>query len=446
MRSKSKRELYSSDLAENDPLEKMVDNLLKEMTLSKLDESLSADKVMASFPKRTDSPYSSIAATASPTTSPHKKNGLKNALGHISETIGDLAHMLHMSPFLFLLICVGALFFIICICCICCIRCMKKKMPKDIGNRVDVFDNIPLPDFTDEESSSGIITYSMLYDIKKNVFRVRLLDASGLHVVNNQPMDPYVCLSLVKPMTTEEISISDLEKVGKSYKTKVQMNTCNPVFNEVFNFKEPLGTVLQSWLFFNIIDYDTSGSDVNYGYVLIRLNERDSNAFVGDTIEETAAIIPSSMAIKTGDICVILKLTVLKEKEQLTMTLLEARDLPIPKTKGGSLFVSVTIYKEGKDKKWKKKISPRIPCTTPHPYFNAMFQFSVPYAYMKTGRLVIKIIHISATLGLRKIIGRLDFSTRSEDITAVNHWNDVARNPLKSVPRWHTLPRFISDD
>lgn len=442
----SKRELlYSSDLAENDPVEKMFDDLLKEMAHSKLDESPSADKVMASFPKRTDSPYSSIAATASPTTSPHKKDFLKNALGHISETIGNLAHMLHMSPFLFLLLCAGALFLLIFICCICCIRAKNKKVPKNFGNRVDVFDNTPLPDFTDEESTAGIITYSILYDIKRNVFRVRLLDASGLLVVDNQPMDPYVLLSLVEPMTTEEFSISDLEKVGKLYKTKVQMNTCNPVFNEVFNIKQPLGTVLQSWLFFNIFDYDSSGSDVNYGYVLIRLNEMDSSAFVGDTIEETAAIIPSSMSLKTGDMCVILKLTVLKEKEELLVTLLEARDLPIPKTKSGSLFVSVTIYKEGKDKKWKKKIGPRIPCTTPHPYFNATFLFSVPHAYMKTGRLVIKIIHISATLGLRKIIARLDFSTRSESISAANHWNDVARNPLKSVPRWHTLPRVLAD-
>ncbi|XP_046550368.1 synaptotagmin-1 isoform X1 [Haliotis rubra] len=349
-----------------------------------------------------------------------------------------------------ILICAGALLFLLCctycVCKRCCCKKRKKKEGKKglkgavdlksvqlLGNSIkekvqpDLDElNVNMEDNEDNESTKsevklGKLQFSLDYDFQKGELSVGVIQAADLPGMDmSGTSDPYVKVYL-------------LPDKKKKYETKVHRKTLNPVFNETFTFKVPYAEVGSKTLTFAVYDFDRFSKHDQIGQVLVPLNSIDLGRVVEEWRDLTSPDNDAEKENKLGDICFSLRYVPTAGK--LTVVILEAKNLK--KMDVGGLsdpYVKIAVY-QGTKRLKKKKTT--IKKRTLNPYFNESFTFEVPFEQIQKVTLIITVVDYDR-IGTSEPIGRIMLGCNSTG-TELRHWSDMLANPRRPIAQWHTL-------
>ncbi|XP_071115121.1 synaptotagmin-1-like isoform X2 [Haliotis cracherodii] len=349
-----------------------------------------------------------------------------------------------------ILICAGALLFLLCctycVCKRCCCKKRKKKEGKKglkgavdlksvqlLGNSIkekvqpDLDElNVNMEDNEDNESTKsevklGKLQFSLDYDFQKGELSVGVIQAADLPGMDmSGTSDPYVKVYL-------------LPDKKKKYETKVHRKTLNPVFNETFTFKVPYAEVGSKTLTFAVYDFDRFSKHDQIGQVLVPLNSIDLGRVVEEWRDLTSPDNDAEKENKLGDICFSLRYVPTAGK--LTVVILEAKNLK--KMDVGGLsdpYVKISLMSNGK--RIKKKKTTIKKCTL-NPYYNESFTFEVPFEQIQKVTLIITVVDYDR-IGTSEPIGRIMLGCNSTG-TELRHWSDMLANPRRPIAQWHTL-------
>ncbi|ESO83473.1 synaptotagmin 1 [Lottia gigantea] len=348
-----------------------------------------------------------------------------------------------------ILICAGALLFLVCCTYCMCKRCCRKKKKKEgkkglkgavdlksvqlLGNaykekvqpdldelQVNMEDNEDA-ESTKSEVKLGKLQFSLDYDFQKAELSVGVVQAADLPGMDmSGTSDPYVKVYL-------------LPDKKKKYETKVHRKTLNPVFNETFTFKVPYAEIGAKTLVFAVYDFDRFSKHDQIGQVKIPLNSIDLGKVTEEWQDLSSPDNEAEKENKLGDICFSLRYVPTAGK--LTVVILEAKNLK--KMDVGGLsdpYVKIALYQGSKRLKKKKTT---IKKRTLNPYFNESFTYEVPFEQIQKVQLIITVVDYDR-IGTSEPIGRVLLGCNSTG-TELRHWSDMLANPRRPIAQWHTL-------
>ncbi|XP_018010236.1 synaptotagmin 1 isoform X3 [Hyalella azteca] len=370
---------------------------------------------------------------------PTKSTGemIKEEMDHLAESAAEKLGM-PVEGVIAILIGIALLILIICLCCIR--RFFKKRRTKKAKGGTDMKsvlgsaykDKADMEELTEnaediaEEGESkksdeklGRIQYKLEYDFNSNSLSVTVIQCEDLPALDmGGTSDPYVKVYL-------------LPDKKKKHETKVHRKTLNPVFNEIFTFKQvPYADIMAKTLVFGIYDFDRFSKHDQIGEVKIPLCQID----LAQTIEEWRELQSvEGDGGQLGDICFSLRYVPTAGK--LTVVILEAKNLK--KMDVGGLsdpYVKICLIQNGKRLK-KKKTS--IKKCTLNPYYNESFSFEIPFEQVPKVNLQVTVVDYDR-IGTSEPIGRVCLGMNASG-TELRHWSDMLASPRRPIAQWHTL-------
>lgn len=368
-------------------------------------------------------------------------NAIIETFDHLAHDAADAAGM----PFEGMVAIFIGVFIIILGICFCCIRrCFKKRRTKK-GKGADMKsvqllgsaykDKADMEELTEnaediaEEGESkkseeklGRIQYKLEYDFNNNSLSVTVIQCEDLPALDmGGTSDPYVKVYL-------------LPDKKKKHETKVHRKTLNPVFNEIFTFKQvPYADIMAKTLVFGIYDFDRFSKHDQIGEVKIPLCQIDLAQTIEEWKELQSVEGDGGQDGKLGDICFSLRYVPTAGK--LTVVILEAKNLK--KMDVGGLsdpYVKICLIQNGKRLK-KKKTS--IKKCTLNPYFNESFSFEIPFEQVPKVNLQVTVVDYDR-IGTSEPIGRVVLGMNAQG-TELRHWSDMLASPRRPIAQWHTL-------
>lgn len=217
---------------------------------------------------------------------------------------------------------------------------------------------------------------------------------------------------------------------GTKFSTKVQRNTCDPIYKERFLFNVDSKDLEQKILQFQVFSVDKYARHKVIGENEIRIGDIDLR-------------LPIKMWLNLRDLDerhaeygdIMFSLSYLPTAERLTIVVVKARNLKWADNKdSGDPFVKVYLLQNGKKVNKKRTTVKR---RERNPIFNEAMIFSVPASALSTVQLRITVAELmdnnrTPSLG-HVIVGN------STSGTELSHWNQMMTSLRKPVAMWHNL-------
>ncbi|XP_018495754.1 synaptotagmin-15 [Galendromus occidentalis] len=215
--------------------------------------------------------------------------------------------------------------------------------------------------------------------------------------------------------------------------TKYKKKTCNPVFDETYVFQIPNRHMDERVLKLTVVDNERGKHHNVIGHALFPLKQLDWNC--GENTLVTWKDLNKEVALEThderrGDLHIGLAFHT--NQERLTITIMEAKDLP--DVLAGDLHVKISLQHEHRVIKSKKSSSHRVAPGVQLKFMES-FVFKVKPSQMSSVSVIIKAVsdsHRDMQLG-RIILGPFMFARGK----ALQHWTDAVTNAPKQVQEWH---------
>lgn len=268
-----------------------------------------------------------------------------------------------------------------------------------------------------------VLQFSVYYDIQRCTLSVHLQQASDLPATDKRgTTNPFVTLHL------------DPNKV-EMFESKVVYHTLNPVFDQVFEFKNlQVKEIHQQSLVLVIYNHDRISKNEFIGSVALPLREADLfGATVQMAIEDN---IDTTKDGSKGNL--LLSLTYQPKRHLMHAIILKATNLKKQDVIGlADPYVKVYLVHKGKQQsKWKTKVKKN----TLNPVFNESFQFSIPKTGINLKDVSLDLVVMDYDRFSRD--DRMGFVTIGEQSTHESgrkHWADMLSSPGHSVSQWHPI-------
>ncbi|KAJ8721475.1 hypothetical protein PYW07_002250 [Mythimna separata] len=399
--------------------------------------------------EETSTPTPDSTVTEGGTSMPITSSTVPPTQESLGEKTAEIARKMNIEPWQLVAILVGVGVVVLGICFCCIRRCFRKRRSKDgkkgmkgvdlksvqlLGSAYkekvqpdmeELTENAEEPDDGDskkEEQKLGKLQYKLEYDFNSNSLSVTVIQAEELPALDmGGTSDPYVKVYL-------------LPDKKKKFETKVHRKTLNPVFNEIFVFKNvPYADAMNKTLVFAIFDFDRFSKHDQIGEVKVPLCQVDLAQTIEEWRELQSVEGEGGQDNKLGDICFSLRYVPTAGK--LTVVILEAKNLK--KMDVGGLsdpYVKIALMQNGKRLK-KKKTS--IKKCTLNPYYNESFTFEVPFEQIQKVNLVVTVVDYDR-IGTSEPIGKVVLGYNASG-TELRHWSDMLASPRRPIAQWHTL-------
>ncbi|XP_071056275.1 synaptotagmin-5 isoform X2 [Onthophagus taurus] len=269
--------------------------------------------------------------------------------------------------------------------------------------------------------SLGRLHFRLKYDFDRSDLVVHLIEAHDLASSDQGGFnDPYVRISM------------NPEVDSRKRQTTIHRDDPNPFFDQNFKFPVSHDDLQSRTLILQVFDYDRFSRNDIIGEVRMSMDEFD----VTSTIEVWGEITKNKKP-KEETQEVLLSLSYLPSAERLTVILMKARNLFMPKDKESiDPYVKVHLVVNGKRIK-KKKTAPKK--SNRDPVWNEAMTFSLSSTNLQNAAVEVCIFDQTndlisnnpALLGCC-VIGPKETGPERD------HWIDMTQN-RKSVACWHTL-------
>ncbi|XP_021930564.1 synaptotagmin-5 isoform X3 [Zootermopsis nevadensis] len=269
--------------------------------------------------------------------------------------------------------------------------------------------------------SLGRLHLRLKYDFDRSDLHVHLIEAHDLAGSDQGGFnDPYVRLSLVPAVD------------NRKRQTTIHRNDPNPFFDQHFKFPVSHEDLQEKTLVLQVFDYDRFSRNDVVGEVCMSMDEFD----VASNVEVWGEITKNKKPPEEMQE-VLLSLSYLPSAERLTVVLLKARNLFLPKDKDNiDPFVKVYLLSGGKRVKKKKTAARKGTC---NPVWNEALTFNVASSSLSNAAVEVCLIDQGNDLiGNNPLLGSFVIGPEEEGPER-DHWCDMTQSPRKAVAMWHTL-------
>ncbi|CAL8073930.1 unnamed protein product [Calicophoron daubneyi] len=338
-----------------------------------------------------------------------------------------------LAIFIFILVLIGCVLFIVCIILIvrCCLHQRYIAKRKKRTFKSVYVDQIPGVQQINAEEKSGMLEYSLEYNLKQSELAVGVQQAMDLRGrKEDEEVDPYVVVTLQRMPTSKT--------KGEEVKTHVRKHTSHPTWQQQFIFSVQEAEVPNIVITFEVFDYDSIGQDRSLGRLRVALRDLDMSEFTGRVLEKTELLgVSQAEGNGMGELCV--GLGYYPQAERIDVTIYEARQLNlgglVPEGRHGRLEVQVELYL---GRKSLGKGNTKHKHELVNPYFNEKMSFSVKPKDIDQCSALCRLVR-KRRLGMRRTLGEARIGEGASLSNAVKQWEDMVAGPNKTHVMWHAL-------
>lgn len=243
-----------------------------------------------------------------------------------------------------------------------------------------------------------------------------------------------------KTVTHLHIKVTILPDKHPKFFTKIQKNTCDPVYNEVFVINLQPEEAYAKILKITMCDFDKFSRRIAMGHVFLPLknlgiNEIGTNGTVllGEVWKNLVPKYLESEEVR-GEIS--LSLCYNSDIRNLRLGIHKVKNLNIGEDEKEivSLYAKVTLFEDGRVIKTRKTSAKR---KTFEPDFAETFNIKVSRDRVQNVFCVISVCGRNR-YAARKVIGRTQIGPYTlVSGPGADHWNDAFQSPKSTVTQWH---------
>ncbi|KAG1669183.1 Synaptotagmin-9 [Nymphon striatum] len=275
----------------------------------------------------------------------------------------------------------------------------------------------------------GKVGFSFQYNVIRQQLCVKVIGATGLPAkfVQKGTANPFVKLVLHP------------EKSPK-YLTKVQRNTSNPVFQEMFVFPAKIDTINTRILNLTVWDYDKFTRKVPIGGISVPLADMGITPNLKEDLitDDMWRDLSSRETEKQARGELMFSISFKPQRSILTVVIIKTKSLQWSDVRGEKEHVYVKIrIMEGK-KLIKSRKTPAVRRRSITEFDYTLTQF-IPHATLNDVTINLY-VYIKSGFSGKQLIGRTQVGNNPDVMDqGVHHWIDMLDAPRSTVAQWHSI-------